>query len=268
MQKSKKFKFRWGIDINRSIKSTLEKQIEENNLAPSYLFYGPGPKNKTARILAKILLCESSKKPCRGRCCQMFEQGINPDFIIIKKQKNDTQIKIERIREVKRSASMKSKKRVILILNAELLSLEAANAILKILEEPSNNTVFILTSKNVKGLIPTIISRCQGIYLAGEEDINPNHGREMRTKEFIESDLIRRFQLAREVAEIKGEAINFMNRLELILRLKMLNETKLSEKKVVACEIKKITGHRLLLKENVSARLILEDLSLRLKKRD
>jgi hypothetical protein len=93
-----------------------------------------------------------------------------------------------------------------------------------------------------------------------------NHGRVKRVKEFLKGDLISRFLQAKQVGEKKGEGNKFLNGLERVLRSKMLAETNNIRRKKIAREILNATQCRLLLKRNISARLILEDLSLRLKK--
>ncbi len=73
-------------------------------------------------------------------------------------------IKISSIRDIRRKTAMSvsgNGKRVILIMNAEDMGIEASNALLKTLEEPPQNTIFILTSSNKDTLLPTIVSRCQ-----------------------------------------------------------------------------------------------------------
>ncbi|MDI6779327.1 MAG: DNA polymerase III subunit delta' [Bacteroidota bacterium] len=73
-------------------------------------------------------------------------------------------IKISSIRDVRRETAMSVSakgKRVIIIMNAEDMGIEASNALLKTLEEPSQNTILILTSSNKDALLPTIVSRCQ-----------------------------------------------------------------------------------------------------------
>lgn len=263
----KKQKINWQTEISPTLRFSLEKQIISSKIASSYLFYGPGGKNELARELAKIILCQGDVKPCKGQCCQIFELGIHPDFIIIEKEADATQIKIERIREVIRRISLKSTgRRIVLLKNAELLSIDAANALLKTLEEPPAETTFILTASDIKQVIPTIISRCQGYYLEEKKE-SKKCDREKEIKDFLCGDLVRRFQFAEEVSKIKDGAPSVLNGIERFLRREMFKERNLSERKRLAFEIKKVTAFRLLLKRNISARLILEDLSLRLKRR-
>ncbi|MBU2595324.1 hypothetical protein KJ713_00630 [Patescibacteria group bacterium] len=235
------------------IPKLIKNQIKKNTFSQAYLFYGPGRKNLMARKLIKKILGQERDKFL--------------DLIIIKKPEDRTRILIDQIREVKRKLSLKSSgRRVVMIKRAELLSEDAANAFLKTLEEPSPQTIFILTASNIKQVLLTIISRCHNFYLP--EGLNKkNHERAKRIKEFLAADLVQRFQLAKEIAEVKGKGARAISDLERFLRIEMLKNSDLKEKKRIAREIKKITGSRLLLKQNVSVRLILEDLSLRLRKR-
>jgi len=235
------------------IPELIKNQIKRNRLSAAYLFYGSGRRNLVAKYLAKKIIKEDKS--------DFF------DLIIIKKEKDKTRILIEQIRELKRRLSLKSfSRRVVIIKRAELLSEDAANAFLKTLEESPLKTIFILTAFNIKQVLSTIISRCQNFYLP-EEPPKINHEREKAVKDFLGADLVRRFEIAREIAEVKNKGEKIISDLERFLRDEMIEDPDFKEKKRIAQEIKNITGYRLLLKKNVSVRLILEDLSLRLKRR-
>ncbi len=96
--------------------------------------------------------------------CRKFLSGNHPDFITI--EPTGTVIKIAKIRDLWRSLAMKPYgmgKRVIIILDSHAMNQEAGNALLKALEEPPDNTVFILTALQTADLLPTIVSRCQHV---------------------------------------------------------------------------------------------------------
>ncbi|HSW71573.1 MAG TPA: AAA family ATPase [Gammaproteobacteria bacterium] len=90
-----------------------------------------------------------------------------PYFMLIKRREDKQEISIEAIREIIEFIKLKvpgsGLRRTILIENAQLLSHEAQNALLKILEEPQEDTIFILTTPYEQSLLPTIVSRCQKI---------------------------------------------------------------------------------------------------------
>ena len=103
--------------------------------------------------------------PC-GVCkvCRKIKSGSHPDIILIKP--SGQFIKIEQIRDLRLIITMKpysAKLRVVIIDDAQTMNQAAANALLKVLEEPPDRTVFILIAKNKRDLLPTITSRCQPI---------------------------------------------------------------------------------------------------------
>lgn len=137
-----------------------------------------------ARTLAKALLCETptvENLPC-GKCvaCNWFEQGSHPDFRQISpesasqaelddksgEKKSSKFINVAEVRELKEFVMLSTHRngsRVVLIHPAESMNTQAANALLKTLEEPSPNTFFILVSHQTQHLLATIRSRCQKV---------------------------------------------------------------------------------------------------------
>ena len=135
--------------------------------------------------LSQALLCEqvnSAHQAC-GECpsCGWFEQDNHPDFRLIspeqevskddeistKSTKKRTQIVIEQVRGLSDFLSLSSHKsdgqRILVIHPAEGLNVAAANALLKMLEEPPSNVIFILVAHQAHKILPTIMSRCQKI---------------------------------------------------------------------------------------------------------
>jgi DNA polymerase-3 subunit delta' len=109
-----------------------------------------------------------------GRCqsCRQFAQGSHPNLLTIDGEEG--KIKIDQIRQVIRASSFKKAagKQVVLIKKAEKMTLEAANCLLRTLEDPPPHTIFVLTTVNLGGILPTVASRCLTIRLgplAGEE---------------------------------------------------------------------------------------------------
>ena len=127
-----------------------------------------------AEHLAQALLCEhidADKNAC-GMCsaCHLFSQHSHPDCMVMRPETEEgnarklQQIKVDAVREVLAFAQLSSHqggRRVIIIEPAEALNLQAANALLKVLEEPPANVVFILVSHHSERLLPTILSRLQ-----------------------------------------------------------------------------------------------------------
>lgn len=144
-----------------------------------------------AYAFANALLCEQPRhdgSAC-GACpaCNWFSQGGHPDLWVIDperevdagaeegaetakpEKKTSSQIKVEAIRELADFVNLSSHQsglRIILIHPAEAMNVQAANALLKTLEEPTPGTLFLLVTHHLQHLLPTIRSRCQKIPLA------------------------------------------------------------------------------------------------------
>ena len=149
---------------NNKIKNELIKAFSTNSIAHSYIFsgqYGIG-KKQIAIEFAKMILClNKDNAPC-GKCksCLELENDNNPDFNIIKP---DGKIKIDQIRQMLEKVYEKpiiSDKKVYIIDDAETMTVEAQNCLLKTLEEPPEYIVIILITSNESNLINTIKSRC------------------------------------------------------------------------------------------------------------
>lgn len=150
--------------------TTLQNALRTGRVAHAYLFHGPEGVGKAslARVIAMACFCGQIPADACGECvdCRRFLQGNNPDFREV--TGNGGAIKIDQVREIQREAQFKSyggKGRVYLLSQVENLTPEAANCLLKVLEEPPPGTVFLLTADNPYRLLPTILSRCQQIPL-------------------------------------------------------------------------------------------------------
>lgn len=159
----------------------LESGLRAGNLSHAYLFIGPSRVGKTtlALDLAQALNCQGIEPPC-GECksCQRIVTGKHTDVTIIglaqPSAKNRTEgethveISIDDIRELQHGASLppfEGRWKVFIIDGAENLSLEAANCLLKVLEEPPPRVMILLLAENEAKLLPTVISRCQRLEL-------------------------------------------------------------------------------------------------------
>ncbi len=151
----------------------LVRAIAGGRVAHAYIFAGPEGvgKETTALSFARALLCSSpTGGDACGVCreCRQAGSGNHPDFYLV--EPAGASIKIEQVREIQRRAPYRSYqggRKVFLIRQAETMTAEAANCILKTLEEPPADTVFILVSARPQLLLPTILSRCQAVYFKG-----------------------------------------------------------------------------------------------------
>lgn len=151
--------------------SHLHSTFGSGRVYHAYIFAGPeGTGKKTmARTCAQALFCQDSdmhSRPC-GKCpgCLQFEEG-HPDVYTLSVPEGKTQIPVDSVRELIANLSDKAfsgGRRVVLIDQADMLGLPGQNALLKTLEEPPENTVFILCVTSVNSLLPTVISRSQTV---------------------------------------------------------------------------------------------------------
>ncbi len=149
----------------KHIVQTLKNALAENKIAHAYLFCGPRGTGKTsmARLFAKALNCEEGFGHQCNHCenCISIAEGTHPDVTEIDAASNrgidDIRALIERVRY----APIRGKYKIYIIDEVHMLTTEAFNALLKTLEEPPANVVFILATTEPYKLMPTILSRCQ-----------------------------------------------------------------------------------------------------------
>lgn len=169
----------WQLQVWQRIHQQKER------MSHAMLLHGRSGTGKLdfAQHLSQALLCSAPKD---GEACDVcpqctwFKEGAHPDFKYItpedaetseetpkKKTSKKTQISVDQIRQLIQALSLSnhgvSSLRVVLIHPAESLNTASANALLKVLEEPPNNTIFILVTHQIHRLLPTILSRCQSI---------------------------------------------------------------------------------------------------------
>ncbi len=151
---------------NKKIRESLGQALLDNNFVHAYLLVGPKGTGKTttARLIAKIVNCQSRKKgeePC-NKCdsCQAITKGSSLDVIEIDAASNTGVDDIRDLREKAKLFPTGSKYKVYIIDEVHMLSTSAFNALLKILEEPPEHVIFVLATTEVQKLPPTVISRC------------------------------------------------------------------------------------------------------------
>jgi DNA polymerase III subunit delta' len=146
----------------------IKAHLVNNRFCGAYLFSGAEGigKKLAAKISAAALNCQDElNSPC-GVCgsCLKIQKEAHPDLHII--QNGQAQIKIEDIREILRQANFRpyeGKAKVFIIDNAHKLNIEAANSLLKVLEEPPANVAIILITHKPQSIIKTVLSRCKMI---------------------------------------------------------------------------------------------------------
>lgn len=150
-------------------KNLLTKSVTAKRVGHAYLFKGPAGvgKKRAAHAFAAYLNCitPANHDAC-GQCpsCRKFYSGNHPDMHII--QPEGAFIKINQVRQLRKALAFppfEARVRLVLLTDVHTMRREAANSLLKTLEEPPADTVLILTCDEVAEVLPTILSRCQHV---------------------------------------------------------------------------------------------------------
>lgn len=174
-----------------NIKNILSNNINTKNILHSYLFIGEEGigKKMLAKEFAKAILCTSeNNKPCNiCKSCVEFNTNNNANFNLINEE--GSAIKIEQIRNMQVKIAEKpinSNYKVYLINDAELMTQEAQNCLLKTLEEPPEYIVIILITSNENKVLNTIKSRCMKLYF---NNLDKNSVKKVLTEKFEMEDI-------------------------------------------------------------------------------
>jgi DNA polymerase-3 subunit delta' len=161
----------WGFTVAEAFpwQDSLWQQLAGRaQHAHAYLLHGPvgiGKRALAERLMARLLCQKPQGLDACGQCksCMLLKAGSHPDNYVLEPEEADKAIKVDQVRElvgfVVQTAQMGGRK-VVLIEPAEAMNNNAANALLKSLEEPSGDTVLLLVSHQPSRLLPTVKSRC------------------------------------------------------------------------------------------------------------
>jgi len=160
--------------VDEKVLNRFRSLLEHKRLAHAYLLLGPrgSGKRATAFLIAQTLLCEGkADKPC-GRCsaCLKVQARNHPDVYLCD-QGEEENIKIHQVREIIRRMQLhpyEAKMKVVILDGVDLLTTEAASAFLKTLEEPSADSLLLLTASSRERILDTVVSRCQVVHFFGE----------------------------------------------------------------------------------------------------
>lgn len=147
----------------------LRKAALAGRPAHAYLFSGPPAigKRTLALAFAQTLNCTGDNPPCGAcRACRLIAVGRHPDVRIV--EADNDRIKIDQIRDLQQGASLapvEVRWRIFLLPNIERATRQAANCLLKTLEEPPAHVVLLLTTIDADVLLPTVVSRCRVVPL-------------------------------------------------------------------------------------------------------
>ncbi len=154
------------LNKNTRIAEQLAARIESGSNVHAYAFTGGSPEDRMqlGSWLAQYLLCsEPDMGPC-GEClaCRKFLHGNHEDLLLVRKNADRESIVKDQILELIDRLSFKpfGSRYVVIIEDAQLMNAASQNKLLKTLEEPVSETVMILLSERMEGLLPTVLSRC------------------------------------------------------------------------------------------------------------
>ncbi len=178
-----------------SIVKILKHQVATGTVSHAYLFTGTRGTGKTttARILAKAVNCEAPDiegRPC-GKCdaCRQIAEGTFVDVIEIDAASNNGVDNIRELRESVNYPPAVGRTKVYIIDEVHMLSTGAFNALLKTLEEPPENVIFILATTNPEKLPQTVLSRCMRLdFKRVPQHILADHMRDICSSRGVEID--------------------------------------------------------------------------------
>jgi DNA polymerase-3 subunit delta' len=161
----------WQIIGHDWAVALLRRAVATGRVAHAYLICGPPQIGKTrlALALAQALQCDQPDPPCGGcASCLKIERSAHPDVRVVVGEGVGGSLKIDQIRALQREAVLapyEGRHRVYILRRMDLATLEAANSLLKTLEEPPAHVVLVLTAVHAEMLPPTVVSRCQRLDL-------------------------------------------------------------------------------------------------------
>lgn len=199
---------------NAQIEELLKNTIKAKKIVNGYIFSGSGnTKNyEYAKLFAKMILCLNGEDGYCGKCksCLMFDDDNHSDYFEINKDSTES-IKIDEIRNMQEKIierPITSSKKVYVINNAENMTVEAQNCLLKTLEEPPEFITIILVANNENTILPTIKSRCTKVAFTEEN-----------AKELSEEDKQRYETLEKIFGNIeKYKSIDLLNKVDVLYK--------------------------------------------------
>lgn len=164
----------WGVIGHERVVAALQQNLRFGTLPHALLLTGPRQSGRRtlALALARVINCAQpldGPEPCGAcRACRLTPVGQFPDGHLIELREGRQKIGIREIQELQAALARRpseGRRRVAVIVDAERLSAEAENCLLKTLEEPPAHAVLLLTAEEAEALLPTTVSRCRPIRL-------------------------------------------------------------------------------------------------------
>ncbi|MDR1204727.1 MAG: hypothetical protein LBL26_04500 [Peptococcaceae bacterium] len=251
------------------------KNVAMNRPSHAYVFYGSQEEEmrESALILAQSLNCACLTEdgfPC-GVCpdCRKTSQGTHPDLTWILPDEASMKIgQVRPLREIAQRKPLEGATKVIVLEDARKLTDQAANSLLKLLEEPPRATVLILLTLKIENMLPTILSRCWQVpFGESAARLEPETG--LRILESLPASLLEAFRWAASLDKEKDKLEPVLEAMEEIYRNRMVQAVSGGGPwdPLTCCEAQGLIREALwMLSRNVNALLVLESLFLDLRK--
>lgn len=207
--------YEWPVTGHDEVLGRLEGDVRAERVAHAYLFSGPAQVGKytTARAFAQLLQCHKGGLCQHCTDCRQITNHSHLDTV----QMIDIQesLKVEGIREIigYLSVSRQSRYKIIILKNIERMTPEAANALLKTLEEPAQGVVMVLTTGQSRQVLPTLISRCR---LVSFRALSDNDLKAFLAEKYPERDQAQRDKVAAFSLGAPGKARQLLDDSELL----------------------------------------------------
>ena len=161
----------WGLIGHQWAVDLLRSHLDRGGPRHAYLFTGPhgiGRRTLALRLAEGINAEPIGTVDPASKLHEQFQKMQHPDLSVVQRQEGDRDLKIDAVRDLQRTLSLApymARYRVALLLNFEEANPNAANAVLKTLEEPNPRVVILVTAESSEALLPTIVSRCEVVRL-------------------------------------------------------------------------------------------------------
>lgn len=209
----------------------------QDHLHHAFLFHGPAHLGKFnfACAMSALLLCEHHSKNELGVACQhchachLVRSMTHPDLYVLKPEKEGKQILVDEVRQLidfMSKSSARNGRRMVIIDQCHQMNSNAANALLKFLEEPGEHVHLFLVSSELNALLPTIRSRCQKLSFIEPSEAQALAWLKQYIDSEVESSLLEYAALSPLLAlQLRDDPI-FVNRKSILLALKSLLQNK------------------------------------------
>lgn len=199
--------------------ASIQQMLDKDRLPHALLFSGPrhaGVLQFVNRLIAILICQQTDNAPC-GHCkpCHLLMQGSHPDIQYVRQDTPSSPIKIDQIRVLQDSVYQTPQcgvRSIIIIEPADRLNRAAANALLKVLEEPPLHTMFILIAEQISSLPATIMSRCQQYSFCPPELFEPVNQVDYLTIGQFYPDSSERAELFKQCEAIVGDLCDLLDK--------------------------------------------------------